>query len=133
MSVSDLNFIVTLIIGYGSMSGFASLVSMLVDFLKRLRWIKDGDSQRWSTIFNLTILVSLVTLHFVSPEYGVELINSQAGVAAQVASFGLAMVLQLKVSSAVHESGIKMNSPLSFSYTKYNMQKEAKEQMKLAF
>ena len=111
----NLNDLVQLILGFASMAGVAALVAILIDGLKRIGVVQDGDASKWSGALNLFFLLVFVALRYIAPQWSVEFIDEQAGAIAQIMLIVLSYVLQLRVSPAVHDSGVADKSVLAYS------------------
>lgn len=111
----SLQDLVQIVLGYGSMGGFAVLVAILIDFLKRIGVVQDDTAQKWSAGLNILVLAFVVSARYWAPELSVEFLDEQAGMVAQVFAVVFSLVLQLMVSPKFHEAGVEAQSVLAFS------------------
>ena len=70
---------------FGTLAGFAALVSVLVNVLKSVGVVKDGTADKWVASFNLVGVVALFTVMLINPEFNPIAIDS---VLSQIAVFG---------------------------------------------
>lgn len=89
-----------------SLGGVASLVTALVNALKKINVVKDGQAPAYSLIFNLVGLVAVVLLRVFSPDFDFTSADGAAGSISQILTLILGLAGQLLVSRGVHE-GIK--------------------------
>lgn len=113
----DLQDLVRLVIGFGSMAGVAALVAIVVDVFKRFGLVRDGEAPRWSAALNLLLLIGLVAARYLAPQYSVEFLDEQAGTVAQLAAVILSFVMQLSLSPQIHDTAVRENLPIAFSHS----------------
>ncbi len=83
-----------------SLAGFGALIGFVVNLLKYLGVVKDGQAKTWVTFFNLVLLVAL----FVTQQIGIDL-SAFDGFAAVIAEIGvliMGLLVQGVGSKAYH-------------------------------
>lgn len=106
-----------ILVQWGSLAGFAALISLLVNVGKEVGVVKDGQAQNWSAGLNLIGLAGLLALKVYAPHVDVEGLNSQAAMLAQVGLVVFAYVVQLLAGKATH-AAVRGTGFIGKSFTK---------------
>jgi len=100
-----------------ALGGAAALVTVVINILKTLGIVKDGQSKTWSFILNAGMLAGMVVLKLFIPGLLVEVADNYLNVAAQILVSILGLVaLMVPVSTKVHET-IKGTAIVGKSYS----------------
>lgn len=111
---------------FGLLAGFAALVAVVVNALKRFGVIKDGESPRWVLIFNLVGLVIFVAVRLFAPQVDVGAADQLIAQLAQILVIVLGFVAQVGVSK-VSNLAVRGLPVIGFSYA-YNAAIQARSQ-----
>jgi len=84
-----------LFLQFSGLVGFAALVAFVVNALKTVGIVKDGQAQNWVAGFNLLGLVGLFVLRVLSPDMDVTLLDEQLGEFANVMVIVFAYIVQM--------------------------------------
>jgi hypothetical protein len=87
---------------FASLVGFAAFVAAIVNSLKTLGVIRDGDAPKWVAGFNAIGIIALLALRIFKPEMDIQMLDTQA---AGIAAFLLVLVgfvAQIGISQWVH-------------------------------
>ena len=98
-----------------TLSGVAAFITVVINWLKVLKVVEDGDAPTWSLGFNLIALVGLFFANVL--KFNVAGLDNIAATIAQIAALVLSLFVLLGVSKVVH--GIARGLPLigkSFSF-----------------
>jgi hypothetical protein len=93
-----------ILVTFSSLTGVAMFITALVNSLKALGWVKDGQASAWSAGLNLLALIGLIVLQVIGKISAVPAIDSQAGVLAGILTAMIGLVVQIWVSRKTHES-----------------------------
>lgn len=99
-----------------SQQGFGAFVSMVVDVLKYVGLIKDGQAEYYTTGLNLAGLLGLFVVMAFFPGANIVLANSVLGKLAQIGVLVLGLVVELKTTSWVHAQ-LRGLPVLGYSYS----------------
>lgn len=91
-----------LVVQLGGLSGFAALVSFLVNTLKYFGIVKDGEASRWSAGFNLLGLAGLLFINVYKPGMNVTAIDSKLSGFVQFGVIVFSYVTMLIASKGTH-------------------------------
>jgi hypothetical protein len=85
---------------YHSLVGVGILVGAVVNILKSIGTVKDGQARAWSTGLNLAVLIGI----FVSEQMGINLkiYDAQAGELGALVNTAVGLVVQLAGSQVGH-------------------------------
>lgn len=87
---------------YGSLLGFAAVITWLINAGKTFGLIQDGQAPLFNVVLNLIGLVVLVVLKYVNPDVDIAAIDSQAAEFAKVAVIVLGYVVQIGGTKLFH-------------------------------
>jgi hypothetical protein len=93
-----LNLVNTLL----AMGGFASLVAIVINVLKAVKVVKDGQAGLWSAGLNLGGLILLYVLKIYDPEFDTDVINTHMAQIAEILSLVFAYVMQFFITKTTH-------------------------------
>lgn len=93
----------TLIGQFMSLAGMAALIAALVNTLKKVGVVKDGDALAWATGFNLAGIVALFVLRVFAPQTDVGQIDQVASSIAQILTLVVGLVVQLGLTRGANE------------------------------
>jgi len=74
------------------LGGTAVLISFLVGAFKRFGWIKDGDSQKWHTSFQLIAFLAIGIFDVLGFNVDLAVVDSVAGTIAEVGAAVLGLL-----------------------------------------
>ena len=86
----------------GSMFGLQTLFSLLIDVLKYVGVIYDGNAGRWSAGLNLLGLAGIAVALGLSPNFNFPKLDTQLLIIAQFGSLIFAYIVQIAGSRQVH-------------------------------
>ena len=92
----------SLLIQFTTLSGTAALIAVIINILKWLSIVKDGQAPRYSAALNLLALAALISLKLYSPAMDVEALDVQAAVLAEVLLVFFGYITQLGISKLSH-------------------------------
>lgn len=92
---------VVLVIAAG-MLGFQTLVSLLIDVLKYIGAIRDGNAGKWSAGLNLLGLAGIAVALALNPNFNFPKLDAQLLIIAQFGSLLFAYIVQIAGSRQVH-------------------------------
>lgn len=102
-----MNGLEQLVVQYGGLAGMGALIAVVINLLKYSGAIKDGDSLKWASVFNMAGFVAYWALGMFDPELfasSVGVYDDMAMNVAEVISIVLAIVIQFGSSPAVANS-----------------------------
>lgn len=91
-----------LLVQLGGVAGFAALVALLIDALKRFGIVKDDQAQVWSAGLNLLLLAGLLAVRVYRPDMDIKTYDTQAQALAQTGMVLLGYFVQLAASKGTH-------------------------------
>lgn len=91
-----------LLLQYGTLVGVSALIAFLINFLKSLGVIQDGQAQNWSAGLNLVALTGLLLLRVFAPDVDVSGLDAQIAQFVDVAIVVVGYLLQLLGSKTTH-------------------------------
>lgn len=104
-----------------SLVGIAAVIAVIINVLKLVGVVKDGQAQTWSAGANLVGLIALFVLRIFRPDFDLAGIDEQAGALASVMILIIGYLTQLLSSKVTHEiiKGVKGIG------TSFSLQKES--------
>lgn len=91
-----------ILIAFGSLAGFASLISTLVNLGKSLHWFGDGQAPAIFAGVTLAAVIFLTVTSFVKPEWSMQFLDVQAGLLAGIVTFVGGYIVQLASGFVTH-------------------------------
>lgn len=88
----------TLLIGFASLLGFASLAAAAINIGKTAGVIKDGQAPTWSLFINLGGFVAFTVAKVFWPNFDVAGLDSSLTTVAEILTLGLGLVAQFSTS-----------------------------------
>jgi len=85
-----------------ALAGVGALVALIINVLKVVGVVKDGDAPTWATGANLVGLVILFLLRVFVPQADIGKLDGLAATIAQIGVLVLGLVTQLLASRATH-------------------------------
>lgn len=89
---------------FESLTGVAIFITALVNALKKVGLVKDGQAASWSAGLNLLFLTGLIVLQVIGKASLVPAIDYQAGVIAGIITTMIGLVYQIFLSQKTHNS-----------------------------
>ncbi|RPI95384.1 MAG: hypothetical protein EHM40_03280 [Chloroflexi bacterium] len=86
----------------GSMLGLQALFSLLIDVLKYIGVIYDGNAGRWSAALNLIGLAGIAVVLWLNPTFDFPRLDAQLVIIAQFGSLIFAYIVQIAGTRQVH-------------------------------
>lgn len=84
------------------LGGFAALIAVVINVLKTIGVVKDGQAGVWASGFNLAGLIGLFVAGIVAPEFDIAGLNENMAQIAEILSLIFAFILQNWVSKGTH-------------------------------
>lgn len=94
----------SLLTQFMALAGVGALVALIVNILKTVGVVKDGDAPTWTTGFNLAGLALLFFLKVFMPQADIGQLDGLAATLAQICVLVLGLVTQLLGSKLAHVS-----------------------------
>jgi len=94
--------IADLLMKWSTLVGIAALIAVVINILKVVGVVKDGQAATWSTGLNLVGLAVLLLLGVFKPELDMGEVDTLAGSLANVLTVIMGFVLQLGGSKLMH-------------------------------
>jgi hypothetical protein len=107
----ELAFLITIVVWFTGSTTIASLVSLVVDLLKRTGLVKDGTAGQWAAGLNLVALAGFAW-YFVQSGVSFDAVDAQLADVLKLSGLIMAYILQLSTSARVHEIGYDADLPL---------------------
>jgi len=107
----------TLLSLFASLGGVAALVTALVNALKRIGVVKDGQSANASLLLNAAGFLAVILLKVFAPTFDFTSADATAGSLAQILVLVLGLVGQLIVSKGLH-AGLRGLPVIGKSFSK---------------
>ncbi len=85
-----------------ALGGFAALIAVVINVLKTLGVVKDGQAGTWATGLNLAGLIGLFVAGIVAPEFEVAGLDATLAQIAEILSLIFAFIIQNWVSKGTH-------------------------------
>jgi len=102
-----------------SLGGFAVLISFLVSVLKRFGVIKDGQSQKWHSLFQLAMFVLVAVVDIFGFDIDLALLDTAASQIAEIGALLLGFMGTLGIGDITYK--VAKGTPLvGFSYSEDN-------------
>lgn len=95
----DFGAILTILVQFGELVGVAALLAVIINVFKYFGLVKDGTSGTWFAALSLISMAVLVAMHFFAPTVGIEFLDAQAKVLAEILTIVLGYLVQLKTGS----------------------------------
>lgn len=95
---------VAVIATFTALVGFPALVAAIVNILKVLGVVVDGDASKWVAGFNVLGLILVLVTRTFFPALAFEALDAQLGGMALFLTTILSFVVQMGVSKSAHES-----------------------------
>ena len=95
-----------------TLTGVASLISVIVNILKYFRFIAEGTGGRVFAALNLLAFIVLASLRIFAPQYSIQFLDGIAGQLATVGLFITGYVFQLGTGQAVYSILKKLEVPI---------------------
>ena len=93
-----------LVTQYGALAGVAGFVAMLVNVLKTIGIVKDGQAPAYSLGLNLAGFVAFALIGVFRPTADIGAVDSVASQISNIALLVLGLFVQLTTSKATHEA-----------------------------
>jgi len=103
ISANMLNVVIQIVLGFASLVGVSALIAALINLLKAIKVVKDGDAPQWSAGLNLAAFIGLVAFGVFRPGLAMSILDGYAGQIAMVVLFILGFLTQITGSSVAHE------------------------------
>jgi hypothetical protein len=84
------------------LGGFAALIAVVINVLKTIGVVKDGQAGIWASGFNLAGLIGLFVVGIVAPEFDIAGLDANVAQIAEILSLIFAFILQNWVSKGTH-------------------------------
>ena len=84
------------------LGGFAALIAVVINVLKTLGVVKDGQAGTWSTGLNLAGLIGLFVAGIVAPEFDIPGLDANLAQIAEILSLIFAYIMQNWISKGTH-------------------------------
>jgi hypothetical protein len=110
--VTVLDAILKIALGFASLAGVASAVTVLVQLFKWAGLVKDGSSSNWTSTLNLIAFIVLVSFRIFQPSIAVDVLDGYAAKVAEIAMFALGLFVQMTTSKPVYDALKKAQVPL---------------------
>ena len=94
--------ITQIVLQFSTLGGCAAMIAALINLLKWLSLIKDGEAPQYSAAFNLIALGIFITLNLVRIPIDFARLDAQAAAIANVMMLILSYIMQLGVSKLSH-------------------------------
>ena len=91
-----------LLLVWGGLAGFAALIALIVNILKAVGVVKDGQAQNWSAGLNLLGLAGILAVNVYVPDYDVAGLDTSVAKFVEVGVVVLSYVVQLLSSKVTH-------------------------------
>lgn len=101
--------ILTIIAGLAGLGGF---ISILVNVLKQLKIIQDGQAEIWFQIFNLVVFIAVAVVYFLRVEIDWSMVDEWLN----LFTFLLGYIVQILGGKLMHET-IKGTPVIGYSYS----------------
>jgi len=88
---------------FTALSGVAALIAAVINILKSLSIVKEGEAPMYSLVLNFFALAGLIVLNLFSPAADVTALDSQAAQLAELLLIVFAYTAQLGVSKLSHK------------------------------
>lgn len=88
---------------FASLSGVAALIAAIINILKSLSIVKDGEAQVYSLVLNFLALAGLIGINVFSPMTDVAALDNYAAQLAELLLIIFAFTVQLGVSKLAHQ------------------------------
>lgn len=85
-----------------ALGGFAALIAVVINVMKTIGWVHDGQAGTWAAGLNLAALVGLFVTGIVAPEFEVAGLNTTLSALAEILGLIFAFIVQLWVSKGTH-------------------------------
>jgi hypothetical protein len=85
-----------------ALGGFAAMVAILINVMKTLGWVQDGQAGTWATGLNLLGLVALFVTGIVAPDFDLTGLDANLAMVAEILSLIFAFIYQNWVSKGTH-------------------------------
>lgn len=85
----------SILVEFGTLLGFAALVSLIVNVLKVLGVVKDGTADKWVAGINFAGVLALAIVRFVVPDLNILPIDSALGELAVIGGYILSFVTMI--------------------------------------
>jgi hypothetical protein len=84
------------------LGGFAALISVIINVLKTIGVVKDGQAGMWSAGLNLAGLIALFATGIVAPEFDISGLDENIAQIAEILSLIFAFITQNWISKGTH-------------------------------
>ena len=84
------------------LGGFAALISVVINVLKTIGVVKDGQAGLWATGLNLAGLIGLFVAGIVAPEFDVPGLDGNMAQIAEILSLIFVFITQNWISKGTH-------------------------------
>ena len=112
MQELDFSVILGILLQFGQLAGVSALLAALINIVKYFGGVADGQTGRWYAGLSLLGMGLLVYFRLFVPTLGVEFLDVQAGVIANILLVVLGYVMQLRVGSGTSETLKDMSIPV---------------------
>jgi uncharacterized membrane protein YqaE (UPF0057 family) len=112
MQELDFSVILGILVQFAQLAGVSSLLAAVVNVAKYFGAVADGQAGRWYAGLSLLGMGLLVYFRLFVPTLGVEFLDVQAGVIANILLVVLGYVMQLRVGSGTAETLKELNIPV---------------------
>jgi len=88
---------------FAALSGVSALIAAVINILKTLSIVKDGEAQIYSLLLNFLALAGLIGLNLFSPQTDIAALDIQAEKLAELLLIVFAYTTQLGISKLSHK------------------------------
>lgn len=88
-----------LVIG-SALVGLPALITVVINILKAINIVKDGDAQKWSLVLNLVGIYALMTWKVLDPTANIQVADESIAAIAKLIGVFAQLFIQTKVSGA---------------------------------
>ena len=88
----------------GALGGFAATVAVVINILKTVGWVPDGQAGAWAAGLNLVGLIGLFAAGIFAPEFDFVGLDGHMEMIATILTMVFAYVIEFWVSKGTHEA-----------------------------
>ncbi|MDR3575347.1 MAG: hypothetical protein P4L50_15915 [Anaerolineaceae bacterium] len=107
----------TFAVFFASLAGIGALITCLINILKTIGLVKDGQASTYSVGLNLLGLIVLFVLGVIKPAVNVQGLDQSAGQIANILVLVFGFIWQLVSSRFTHNNVLKGTPLIGTSYT----------------
>lgn len=87
---------------WGVFVGAAALIALLINLLKLVGVVKDGDAPKWNAGLNLAFIIGLAVVQAVVPDLSLKIIDEKMGTIAAIGTYVFGYILDIGISKLTH-------------------------------